>query len=132
MFIKNNIPGNVYSFGWIQTFKAFMRITVPEKDTLPRSKLELSSVVGTKVRLACTTKSSAECVIGVMTKKAFIGCVIVDDWRGKPIYEKNNSEKCLVPKFQRHWRMGKKGKANFDYMFMFALRSSILLVCMWT
>lgn len=41
-------------------------------------------------------------------------------------------DKSFILKFEGHGCLSKKCEANFNYMTVFALGRSVLLMCMWT
>ena len=76
-----------------------MRVVIPKKYTTLRMKLEFSGIVWTEIGPTCTTKSSKECVIGFLTKKSFIGCVMVDHFGREAINKENGGMESFIPKF---------------------------------
>jgi hypothetical protein len=59
-------------------------------------------------------------------------CIIVDDTARKHIDEICGGEESFIPKFEWHGHFSEKGKTNFNYVAMFTLSRSILLMSMRT
>jgi tartrate dehydratase alpha subunit/fumarate hydratase class I-like protein len=79
-----------------------MKITIPKKHTLDGSKGKFLGIVGSEVRLACTTKCAKSGVIRVGVEETLEGSFLVNNMARQPVNEKNSSKKNFVPKFEWH------------------------------
>jgi hypothetical protein len=133
VFIENDITRYVYtSCGYIYTFYSFMHGAIAKKNTLLGAKSELVFVIGMKVLPTSAAKDTKSIIIRRDMKKALSGRLKINNFARKQVNEKSGSEKSFVPIFERHGRIGKQGKTNFDYMAVFAFSRAILLVSMRT
>jgi len=85
-------------------------------------------VVWAKVRPTGTTKDPETSVIRLDFCEALKGGLLMNYLAGCTIDKKNSHHERLIPKFQRHRCMRKKGKPNLNDVTVFALYDSILLM----
>ena len=107
------------------------RSTVSYKNTHAGAKLELPSVIWTKVRPAGTPKDFEKGVVGCVSKETHERCRIINDRTRQAIDQVASCTKRFIPIFQRNMGVSEKGKTHLNYVTMLALNGTVLLVGMW-
>jgi len=121
-FIKCDIMRDIDSpFREIQTLEPFMHVTIPKEHTTLGTKLEFPGIIGPQVWPNRAPESTEKAVVRLLIVQAFIWCLTINHFRWKAVNEKNSSEECLVPEFQRHARMSEKSESHFNDVSMFPL-----------
>ena len=115
----------------MKTLVAFVESTITKEDTLFRTKLKLSIIVGPKVRPTRTTKNFKECIVREFLEQKLKGCLHMEKSSGSSIDQKTRSGKSITPKPKRHRSMSKKSEASFNDVAVLALNRAVLLMCMW-
>jgi hypothetical protein len=107
--VKNDVTGNINtSRGPIETFVSLMHRTIPKKRTHSGSESELACIILTQTRPACATKGAKESVIGLNSKKAMEGCVLMQNRSRHAIYKVAGNEERLVPIAKGKRRVGQE------------------------
>jgi hypothetical protein len=72
MLIKGDIARYIYIYatgGHIKALEAFMKITIPKKNTLLQTESEFVGIVRTEIWLTCVAKSAERVIINLTLKK---------------------------------------------------------------
>jgi hypothetical protein len=109
-----------------------MTAAVPNENTLFGIELKFVIIIRAKIRPTSTPKNPQKRIVTVTAKETLHGSLGTDDFTGKAIDEMNGSKKSLIPIFEWHGCICKKGQTNLNNVSMFALSRAILLMCMWT
>jgi len=70
MLIKDDISRYIYATsGYIKALEAFMKITIPKKNTLLRTESKFMGIIGTKIWPTCATKRAERVIINLLLEK---------------------------------------------------------------
>lgn len=86
-----------------------MYVTVTKKNTFLGMKLKLGGIIGAQICPTCTSKGSKCKIIRYLVKKALMRGLALNNLSRKPIDQISDSNKFLIPKFERHRCMSKQG-----------------------
>jgi hypothetical protein len=101
-------------FFWIKALKAFVHVTIPEKNALFRSKLKFLGIIGPKIWPYGTSKGVKEAIVRLATKQML-------NFRLESVYKKHNNRKRFIPKLQGHGGMGEECKPHLNNMSVLTL-----------
>jgi hypothetical protein len=86
-----------------------MKLKLAKENTLLGMKLKLAGIIWVQIWPTCTSKDSKRKVIWCLVKEALKRGLTMNDLARKPINQIGGSDKCLIPKFERHRCMSKQG-----------------------
>jgi hypothetical protein len=70
MLIKGDIARYIYATGgYIKALEAFMKITIPKKNTLLQTESEFVGIIRTEIWPTCAAKSAERVIINLTLKK---------------------------------------------------------------
>jgi hypothetical protein len=103
-----------------------MHVTVTQKNKSCGVVFKFVGIVRLQVGPTRTSKNSKTRVMRGHTEKFVDGCIIGEQLCGGTVYEVGGNKENLVPIFQWHGGLSKKGKTHLHNVVMFTLSGTIL------
>jgi hypothetical protein len=107
-----------------------VEITIIDESAPSGTELQLMSIVWMEIGPTRAPEHTKAAIIWCSTEKTVERSIILEELGWCAVNQMGGGKKCLVPKFEWHRSVSKKGKAYLDDMAMLALHYVVLLMTM--